>query len=145
MGTTLSRLGKPLATRLVIGGAMLGAVSFAPSAIAGDPYLPVVVTSRADKTMKVRVYSGDARPCDSSSNMKVVDASISSGERLTSSSPAFCFCVQQTTSAWPETEWTMPQTVCRPRTCTGWGRYRRCTIAGDPTLNISVYNTREER
>jgi hypothetical protein len=104
--------------------------------------MPVVVFSRADKTLKVRVYSGDIRPCDSSSNTKVVDTSISPGDRIQTSSPASCFCVQQTTSDWPQSEWTAPQTVCRPRTCTGWGRYRRCQLASDPTLNVSVYNTR---
>jgi hypothetical protein len=115
------------------------ATTFAPHAIAGDPPMPVVVTSRADKALRVRVYAGDARPCDSSSNTKVVDARIEPGERIEASSPAYCFCTQQTTYSWPQSEWTMPMTVCRPRTCTGVGRFRRCTaLASDPTVHIAV-------
>jgi hypothetical protein len=138
MGTIFSRLARPLS----IGGAVLAATTFASTAIAADPLLPVLVTSRADKTMKVRVYAGQARPCDSSSNVRIVDTAISPGQRIEASSPAFCVCVQQTTTDWPSSEWTMPQTMCRPLACTGWGKFRRCTPSGDPTIRVGVHNTR---
>ena len=130
-----------LASRAAL--AVAAIVTMAPHALATDqlPAQPVVVHSVGPKALRVRIAAfttGFVFPCSSSSNTQLFEGSLEPGGEARVSTPAGCVCVQHTYDDFPESNWSMGLSACRPLICEGYTRARRCRLNPDPTIRVSV-------
>jgi hypothetical protein len=119
----------------------------APAAFAADsppPAYPVIVYSAGPKWMRVRVAdftNGFVYPCSSSMNKQLFDGALEPGQRVTMQTSATCVCVQHSYDDFPDLNWSMGQTACRPVVCWGFGKGRYCRPAPDPTIRVTIWST----
>jgi len=117
---------------------VLAAWLLAATASASTASIPVEVRAQGAKPMRLVVAQGPAFPCSSPENHRLIEGKIHPGEVVRASTTTECVCVQHTREPFTEIDWAPPFHACRPRICTGFGRYRRCVPAPDPTIRIVV-------
>lgn len=94
---------------LVVLSALVTSDARAQSGYAVPVYVAVVGTG----SIKLFVGAGSVVPCDSSSNVRLVDQWVAAGRTFVLSSPESCVCETHTIGAFRETNFTPPQVVCQ--------------------------------
>jgi hypothetical protein len=108
------------------------------------PALPVLVRSIGPKAIRVRIAAftnGFVFPCSSTSNTELWEGPLEPGQQAGIRTPEGCVCVQHTYEDFPDINWSMGETACRPMVCIGWGRARYCWPSPDPTIRVTVSST----
>ena len=109
------------------------AVAAIPWPFPPPPPSPVTLVMVGPKAIRVRLSAGYVLPCDSSANVKLLDAKVQPGTTKTWMASTYCFCVEQTHHDFPDVGWSTPRQVCRARGCPGAG----CGYTNDP-LTITL-------
>jgi hypothetical protein len=101
--------------------------------------VPVEITMHGPKAVRVRIYSGQTSPCDSSNNHRVVDGRFEPGHVIRTTARTDCVCFQQTYEPFVEIDWSTPVQACRIKCNRGGCRYV------DHTIRIGVVSSPPRR
>lgn len=103
-------------------------VGHAAAPQAAFPLAPVYVSVQGSQAIRVRIWAGNAMPCDSGL-AKLLDAKVKPGFEATLWTDAQSLCIEQTHATFPDVGWSLPKIVFRNAICLKWtgsGKHRRC-------------------
>ncbi len=115
------------------------------AANAGAPSVtPIELTMAGPEAVSVRVARGTTLPCDSGDDRVLVRGKFNAGEVVRASTTDACVCIQQTYQPFPDVDWAPAGVVCRPQSCVGAGKAKRCVPMKDPTIRLRIQSQRPE-
>jgi hypothetical protein len=120
--------------RLLLSSALLVMAALTSTDARSFSAAPIMVTVDVPKPVRMRVSSGPALPCDSSTNVPLFEGTVTPRSQFSIANDAVCACWQHTDPAFPDNGWSAPQVTCRPRHCRG----RRCFAEMDRPIYITV-------
>jgi hypothetical protein len=115
-------------------------VADAASPQAPFPVAPVYVSVTGSHAIRLRIWAGNAMPCDSGL-AKLLDAKVKPGFETTLWTDAQSVCVEQTDATFPDVGWSAPKIIFRNAICLKWigsGKYRRCDQWAIVPVNVAV-------